>query len=273
MVAVTLALRDLRIAWALVAGIGAGLLALCTPQFLPWAPIAAAVIVLARHGSRRTLVTAGAMLLASAAVVAPWTIRNYRVFDRFIPVSTGDFGYSLFIGTFESNTNWTDWNEFPEEIFASPDQKRAVLAERDRFLAATTVGSIRATESDRFFRALALERLAADPLGMLVLGLERLPRLWFQLSIPMYEDSEASGWWFVFYFVFAMWALVAANTDTRRLMLPIAALFVYQNAIYLPLHVEPRQAVPVMPSLLSLTAIGLDLVRARRHHREGAART
>lgn len=258
MLGLMLAQRDGRIAAGVVAGAICGILALCTPQFLPWAPLAATAIVLTPRRDRRARGPVGlAIVLAWLTVIAPWTLRNYAVFDRFIPVSTGDLGYSLWIGTFESNTNWTGWNEFPDEVFTSAAQKQAVLAERDRFLAATTVGSIRATESDRFFQGLARERLVADPLGCLWLGLRRLPRLWFQFYIPMYADREASGAYFRLYFVFAMVALLAAGADGRKRMVLLVMLFLYQNAVYLPLHVEPRQATPVLPSLLVLTACGV----------------
>ncbi len=270
MVAVTLALRDRRLAFGVAAGLGAGLLALCTPQFLPWAPIAAVVIVRARRGDGRAIATASVMLLVWALAIAPWTVRNARVFDRFIPISTGDLGYSLYLGTFESNTNWTGWNEIPDAIFASPEAKRAVLAERDRFLAATEIGSIRATDSDRVFRRLAFERFAADPIGCVLLGVSRLPRLWFQLYVPMYLEREASGGWFLCYVVLAGWAVGAAGRETRLLMLPVVVLFLYQNAVYLPLHVEPRQAVPVIPSLLALSGIGLARAAAWRGSARGA---
>jgi hypothetical protein len=257
MLGVVLAMRDRRVVVGALAGIGSGLLALCTPQFLPWGPLAAGcIVVVARHASGARA-TAAAVVLAWLATIAPWTLRNYRVFDRFVPVSTGDLGYSLFVGTFESNTNWTGWNEFPDDVFANAAEKRAVLAERDRFLAATEIGSIRATESDRVFTQLARERIVADPLGWLSLGLRRLPRLWFQFYIPMYAEREASGVFFLCYFAFGVWAVAASDGATRRMMLPIVVLFLFENAVYLPLHVEPRQATPLMPSLLSLTAIGV----------------
>jgi hypothetical protein len=193
------------------------------------------------------------------------------VFERFIPVSTGDLGYSLFLGTFESNTNWTGWNEFPDEIFDTESHKQELLAARDRFLEEVTLGSIRVTESDRFFRRLALERFAADPLGCLVLGLTRLPRLWFQFYIPMYEDPEPSGAYFLFYFIFAVYAFLAVERDIRLRMWPVVLMFLYENAVYLPLHVEPRQATPVIPAILCLTAIGLFLAGSKLlRQRDGA---
>lgn len=53
----------------------------------------------------------------------------------------------------------------------------------------------------------------------------------------------------------------------RRRMLPIVLRLVFQNAVYLPLDVEPRQATPLHPSLLTLSAIGLHLPAVKLGHR------
>jgi hypothetical protein len=262
MLAGTLAARDRRVVWGVLTGVGSALLALCTPQFLLLAPIVGVAIVATamramRRAARGALTVAAITLAAWVATIAPWTYRNWVVFDRFVPISTGELGYLLYLGTFQSNTNWTGWHEFPDAIFTSPEEKQAVLAEVDRLLDAAATGSVRAVEPDRFFRTLALERIAADPLRWLLLGVRRLPRLWFQFYIPMYADPEASGLFFVAYFGLAVWGFVAVDRDVRLRMLPIVLLFLYQNAIFLPLHIEPRNSTPLFPSLLCLSAIGL----------------
>jgi hypothetical protein len=259
MLAGTLAARERRVVWGVLTGIGSALLALCTPQFLPLAPLLAVAVVAMRRAERRAMTVAAVLLAAWVMTIAPWTYRNWVVFDRFVPVSTGDLGYSLYLGTFESNTNWTGWHEFPDAIFTSPEQKQEVFAARDRLLDAAATGSVRTVELDRVFKRLALERIAADPVGWLLLGFRRLPRLWFQFYIPMYADPEPSGLFFLAYFVLAVFALVAVQHDVRLRMLPIVLLFLFENAVYLPLHVEPRQATPLFPSLLCLSAIGLFL--------------
>jgi hypothetical protein len=262
MLAGTLAAHDRRVGWGVLTGVGSALLALCTPQFLPLAPILAfatvAIASVAQRRAKRSAVTVAAVTLAAwVATIAPWTYRNWVVFDRFIPISTGELGYLLYLGTFQSNTNWTGWHEFPDAIFASPAQKQAVRAEVDRLLDAAATGSVRAVAPDHFFRTLALERIAADPLGWLWLGVRRLPRLWFQFYIPMYADPEASGLFFLAYFGLGVWGLVAVEREVRLHMLPIVLLFLYQNAIFLPLHIEPRNSTPLFPSLLCLSAVGL----------------
>ncbi len=50
-------------------------------------------------GTRRGLAASAVCACGLAAVVAPWTLRNLVVLDRFVPVTTGG-GKSLFIGTY-----------------------------------------------------------------------------------------------------------------------------------------------------------------------------
>ncbi len=62
-----------------------GLLVLCL--LVPWACILAWTKTLSW---RPALIHAGMIMLLAAAIVAPWTIRNYAVTHAFIPVATGD---------------------------------------------------------------------------------------------------------------------------------------------------------------------------------------
>ena len=67
--------------------------------FLPAA--AAAVAVRGWKNLRPALSHAIWMLVAAAVLVTPWTVRNYLVFGKFIPVRTG-FGQIAFIGVVAS---------------------------------------------------------------------------------------------------------------------------------------------------------------------------
>lgn len=88
--------------WAWI-GTGAlfGLLALVRPEYLPLAlglPLAWLAREALRGRVRPGLLRAGASLLATCLVLAPWTIHNAVELDRFVPISTGG-GKALFIGT------------------------------------------------------------------------------------------------------------------------------------------------------------------------------
>jgi hypothetical protein len=98
--------------WAL-AGTLFGLLALVRPEYLlialllPLLWLAKEALTadgtkggdMGRLSSRRRVRAVAVSLLATVVVLAPWTIRNAIVLDRFVPISTGG-GKALYIGTY-----------------------------------------------------------------------------------------------------------------------------------------------------------------------------
>jgi hypothetical protein len=252
-----LALRRAKPLWRLLAGGGWGLAALCRPELLPVGVIVAGFLFLVNAGAWRI---AGESLIAVVMgvvlVVAPWVLRNLVAIGQ--PVLTvGGLGYALYFGTFETNTNWTGWGQFPDAIFADPSEKEAVQSLNTVYAALAATGSVRIKEPDGRFLQMAHDRIRRDPWGTLQTWTIKIPRLWYQFYIPMYLRREASGAFFLFYFSFALYAFVSAPRERKVLMGPVALVFGYLTLLYLPLHVEPRYGVPCMPGLISLAGIGL----------------
>jgi 4-amino-4-deoxy-L-arabinose transferase-like glycosyltransferase len=94
--------RD-RSAWAwLVPGLFLGATALTRPEYLIFGFLFG-LLVLAKmwrdRGVRLGVASAALFVCAFALVLAPWTIRNFIVLDRFVPVTTGG-GKALFVATY-----------------------------------------------------------------------------------------------------------------------------------------------------------------------------
>ena len=104
---------------------------------------------------------------------------------------------------------------------------------------------------------LALKRIKNDPLQCFQNWITKIPRLWYQSYIQMYVYKEASGNFFIFYFVFGLYAVFAGTKREKTLMSPICFLFIYSTIIFLPLGVEPRYGVALMSGIISLTGIGI----------------
>jgi 4-amino-4-deoxy-L-arabinose transferase-like glycosyltransferase len=86
----------------LVPGLLFGLTAMFRPEYLL---VGAAFVVLAAirvglaRGWRPGLSGAALLVLALLVPIVPWTIRNYDVLGRLVPISTGD-GKALYVGTY-----------------------------------------------------------------------------------------------------------------------------------------------------------------------------
>ncbi len=85
-----------------VAGVLLGLLVLAIPAFLLVTPLILLGIFLPdRRRPARVVCRSALLLVCTVAVIAPWTLRNARVFGRFIPVSTNS-GENLLFGNSEN---------------------------------------------------------------------------------------------------------------------------------------------------------------------------
>ncbi len=117
---VVLAARTRYRVAALGAGIAFGLASLTREVALPIAAVCAGWLVWrAAAGTRRAACVRAALLLGSTLlVIAPWTWRNYRVFHRFVPIST--IGW---IALGEGNVlDPTDWFRKPNPVAAMRDE-------------------------------------------------------------------------------------------------------------------------------------------------------
>jgi 4-amino-4-deoxy-L-arabinose transferase-like glycosyltransferase len=101
-------------ALALAAGLLAGVAILVRPAMLFFLPLAVIWLML-----RRRTVLAVALVLAALAVVAPWTARNLRVYDRFVLVAS-EGGVTFWTGNHPLARGEGD-------LAANPDIKRAEL--------------------------------------------------------------------------------------------------------------------------------------------------
>lgn len=267
-----------RTRW-IVAGICWGLTALARDVYLAFAlPCALfAVWQIQPRGNTRSntrgdiggrwapLVMIPAMLL----VIAPWTVRNYIVFDLFAPVSKGFLGYSLWQGTWERNAQWTTPPQrFPDYAFSNARERE--LVERIPF----TNDEI--LKQDKFLQALALRRIREQPVATLAVWAQRFPHSWIGTRAELISFDPrvlpvGSVRWKVFkaacfglnimLLLLALIGMIAAY-QRRDVFFGWLALPPLLNALaYIPLHsTETRYSHPVLPMLLCLSALGLQVM-------------
>jgi hypothetical protein len=90
-------------AWPwLVPGLLFGLTAMFRPEYLLVAVaflVFVAIRLYLRRGPRAALAGTGLALAALLVAIVPWTVRNYVVLERLVPISTGS-GKALYVGTY-----------------------------------------------------------------------------------------------------------------------------------------------------------------------------
>jgi 4-amino-4-deoxy-L-arabinose transferase-like glycosyltransferase len=101
-------------AWALAAGALCGIAILIRPAMLFFVPTAALWLVL-----RRRISVAAILLVTAVVVVAPWTVRNYRTYGRFVLVAS-EGGVTFWTGNHPLARGEGD-------LAANPDIKKAEI--------------------------------------------------------------------------------------------------------------------------------------------------
>jgi hypothetical protein len=192
LVGLSLLAREASLKHAVLAGALMGLCILCRPTFLAWfACVALAIPFLLEVSRRRVAVLWLLFIAAAAAVVAPWPIRNYRLFGTPI-VTTTHGGYTLLLannpGFYEylASAPWGsvwDATEFHQQWDAI---ERALVDRRAK------VASLDERRVDQEAYQLAWEQIRREPRMFAYACLMRLGRLWGIMPHQVSPDESPS---------------------------------------------------------------------------------
>ena len=234
--------------WAAVgAGLLFGLAILTRETVLYFLPFAALWLAWRRPGGVRR---AALVVVASLLVVLPWTVRNWVVFDAFVPVSTAGA-----LNLWQGNTRLTR-QEVYEEYWA-------------------VRGRIPKYEHAR---ARALEAiLERQPLWILEKLRSELPEFWAVHAQPIVH-VERGAYGIVrrplalaavavvlvpYLAVLALFVVGLSRLPSGRAPLLVLAFLVFYVLLHVAAHGYPRYRLPVMPALFLVAAHGAWALRTR----------
>ncbi len=253
----------------LLIGITLGLATLIKTQTLLLAPVLVIIASLKNwslHAFKPAMVRAITAFILMLAVIAPWTLRNYAVFDEFILVSTNG-GTSLLAGN-----NPSVVGDYKHD-YSDTDP----LFKQAGFSAANQV------ESDKRARQLAKQWILENPGTFIGLMPKKFFRFWapdgeaewgYQAGTPWYDQYAK---WFrsariinqVYYFILlggfavATWKLLRTPAKPELYYgLAIAAFFTLISLVF---SGQSRYHFPVMPFVLAYAAwIGSEVLRSKK---------
>lgn len=223
---------------AAVAGLLFGLAILTRETVLYFVPLAALWLAWRRPGGgRRALLFA----LVSLLVVVPWTIRNYRVFGAFVPVSTAGA-----LNLWQGNTRLTR-QEVYEEYWAVHGRIAQYQHARERALEAI---------------------LARQPLWLLEKLRSELPEFWAAHAQPIVHVERGAygplprpaalaavavvvGPYLA---VLALFVLGLARLPPGRAPLLVLGFLLFYVLLHVAAHGYPRYRLPAMPALFLIAA-------------------
>jgi 4-amino-4-deoxy-L-arabinose transferase-like glycosyltransferase len=269
----------------LVPGLLLGALALVRPEYVAIAlPIA--LVVLARQGWdgwRECGLDALVLLVGAALVVAPWTVRNAVVLDRFVPVSTGG-GQVLFAGSYMPSGG--DPERVGEEVLERhPGLARELAAKRsipvgavlehvrlEQILAALAKQRYPSMETDEALARMGRERLWDDvsgqPIDYAGFVVAKVWRIWSHGP----RDVMREPGWTVFHLLLValgLLGLIALARQRRWEALLIGVVLLSVTATGTLLVASPRRMLVTIPLVAALAGAGATACRdslARRWH-------
>lgn len=234
-------LRAGRLADAAISSIALGWSALTRPFAILLLPMFLGIMVLAAARDRKTRLASGLVFtLGFVGIIAPWTIRNYRVHHKFVLVATN--GGSTFYGSnndrvfreWKNLGGWVSTVSLPgrESIVAMPDE----------------------VSHDRMEWTLGKQWVRAHVLEMPLLCTFKLIRFWLpdiSSGNRAFVILDAIGYGpFLVLFVLAFVQCVK-NPQCRTLeWIPVHSLFVATLATALIFNGDPRYRDTMLPALL-----------------------
>jgi len=196
---------------SILAGLLLGYLILCIPAFMLTAPVLAfSVLFFEESPLKKRFMHTALLALASLSVVAPWTFRNYRVFNAFVPVSSNS-GFNLFLGNSKNTTPVSGVNVDRSHLL--PEMQS--LAELDR---------------DRRYRDLAVKWIQTHPGEAFQLYLGKAAH-YFHFRNRL-ETASESGW-FRDAILFITWPPLLGLFFLRPFFLKVHPFSAFEKSLWL----------------------------------------
>jgi 4-amino-4-deoxy-L-arabinose transferase-like glycosyltransferase len=233
---------------ALLAGAIFGLAILTRETVLYFVPLAALWLAWRRPGGLRR---AALLLAASLAVLAPWTLRNYLVFDAFVPVSTAGA-----LNLWQGNTRLSR-----QEVYEEHWRVHGRIAQY------------------RHARARAIEAIRErQPLWIVEKLRSELPEFWAVHAQPVVhlergaygavERPVALGAVALvlapYLLVLALFVVGLARLPPGRVPPLVLGFLLFYVLLHVAAHGYPRYRLPVMPALFLVAAHAVASWRAPR---------
>jgi 4-amino-4-deoxy-L-arabinose transferase-like glycosyltransferase len=264
-----------------VMGLVAGMAALCKPVVLPAAGLLCFAVFLWssswRNGGIRLLVFVMCLMM----VVAPWTIRNYRQFGEFIPVSSG-VGAGLWMGSDPlTRGSWpmqeADERQIWETAGIAPLAYPHIVYEAQTDRRLRELGWARIREHPWVYLRLTMTRVFDFWIGNRYYLLNTEPTVTEGLSKDIRERGFAVGLYSLSKRLFLVPALMVLalwgawrNREQWKASLPLFMIPLGVMLGYVPFTMESgRYALAVLPCVLILAvAAVVNWIMSRKNDRD-----
>lgn len=233
--------------------------------FLFW-PILFSIIVFINRANKKIIKFLMLTFAIMCLTVSLWTIRNYKVTGKFIPISL-HYGDTLWISTWKEE--WLEW-KYEEPLIS-------MLKDRP----------LRSLELDNAYLKAAINNIKEHPFIYLKMCTKRLYRFWLTGHSNIFyfmQDSSLNYLkkkdYFIFFIKMIMlffnisvillgfWGIRAAYVKLRQkreflhyILLPILFFVILHSFLF----ATPRYSIPIMPFVIIFASYGITSILGLRH--------
>ncbi len=224
---------------SLLAGIFLGLSALTRPIALGFGLFfVMCYFFTPKHRLKGSAIILSTMFL----VVLPWTIRNYIVFEKFVPITT-EAGRVFYSG-------------------ANPMNKTGGCIRHVDFIEPEETGSMGEVEASKYMFKKGSEFIRHNPVTFLKMSVKKVGRLW---RIFPYWTSGFTNIKYKLISIFSYGLIlpfffigVFLSIRNWKLVLPLYCLIVYTSIFCMVFYGTMRFRLPLMPAVIVLGSVGID---------------
>jgi len=238
--------------WLLAAGLSGGLLILCRSEMLLLGVFIILGMYILRQFNRDSFVKVIAIVLLSFLVCVPWTVRNYLLFDKFIPI-TARFNSTLWVGSYPEE--WTEWH-YDREPLKSLNCKTVI-------------------ELDAKLGKLAFKNITTHPFIYVKLCVKKFFRFWigghsntFKGLHQALSNTFGNLWVFLpkflllllnlFLILSGFYGIFLSIKRHLNLCLILTLVIAYKAILHTILFSAPRYQLLVMPYMIILAVYAWD---------------
>ena len=185
---------------------------------------------------------------AAILTVLPWVVRNLLIFHKFIPVTIAGGRIGLLSGTFNMSYGKDVWRQW----YAQPELN-------------TGYGWADPRREDIYLQR-AVQRIMDNPSGWLRVRAKQYPWLFIDLGSYLHPSNAVAARFLKWGFLIgnALVVLLSAIGCWLCRSRPYLIIFpIFLAVFHLPLWIEPRYSLPMVPMMIILALVSLDQARSR----------
>lgn len=234
-------IKDFSIKWTIMCGMVLGLSLLTRPVlvFFP-AIIVFWVLSIRKLGLLETTYKLSIMFLLTSLLLTPWVIRNYRIFNAFVPFNTSG-GHDFYVSNYPKG-----------------DGTASILNEDViKFIQETNDAYPDEIERNRYYYKKAIENIRNDPVSFIKLIAKKLGRFWALYPHTSKRDIIVSLLSFGVMVPFFIYGMIY-SIFMKRESLIFFVIILYNTLFYSILfYGSTRFRFPLEPYIIIYGALGL----------------